>query len=112
MKLSPILAALFATSLALTACNSTAGPNQGAIRFQPPSTEFVERLGITGPVNAEQAKAIAAEAAGGTAISVTTELEDGVNLFEVKVDTSSGRMEVEVRESDGAVVEIEPDDGD
>ncbi len=71
----------------------------------------MERLGITAPVTADEAKAIAAEAAGGTAISVSVEKENGVSLFEVQVDTSKGRMEVEVRESDGAVVEIEPDDG-
>ena len=112
MKLSPIMALLCATSLAVTACKSSVGPNQsGAIRFDPPSTQFVERLGITAPVTADEAKAIAAEAAGGTAISVSVEKENGENLFEVQVDTSKGRMEVEVHESDGAVVEIEPDDG-
>jgi hypothetical protein len=35
-----------------------------------------------------------------------------VLLFEVKVDTPTGRKEVEVRASDGGVVEIEPDDDD
>jgi hypothetical protein len=33
-------------------------------------------------------------------------------LFEVKVDTPPGRKEVEVRASDGGVVEIKPYDGD
>lgn len=56
--------------------------------------------------------AIAAAAAGGTALSVAQERERGVLLFEVKVDTPSGRKEVEVRASDGGVVEIEPDDND
>ncbi len=36
----------------------------------------------------------------------------GQILFEVKVETASGRQEVEVRASDGGVVEIEPDHGD
>jgi uncharacterized membrane protein YkoI len=56
--------------------------------------------------------AIAAEAAGGTALSADQETEGGELLYEVKVQTSSGRMEVEVRASDGGVVEIEPDDDD
>jgi uncharacterized membrane protein YkoI len=56
--------------------------------------------------------AIAAAAAGGTALSVDQEREGGVLLFEVKVETPSGRKEVEVRASDGGVVEIEPDDDD
>jgi uncharacterized membrane protein YkoI len=55
---------------------------------------------------------IAAEAVGGTAVSVESEEEDGELIFEVLVDTSSGRMEVEVRASDGGVAEIEPDDDD
>ena len=56
--------------------------------------------------------AIAAEAAGGTAVSVNQETEGGELLFQVKVQTSSGRKEVEVRASDGGVVEIEPDSDD
>ena len=57
-------------------------------------------------------KAIAAEATGGTAVSVTQEIEAGELLFEVIVDTPDGRMEVEVRASDGGVVAVEADDGD
>jgi uncharacterized membrane protein YkoI len=56
--------------------------------------------------------AIAAEAAGGTALSVGQEREGGILLFEVQVDTPSGRKEVEVRASDGGVVEIEAGDND
>jgi hypothetical protein len=41
--------------------------------------------------------AIAAQAAGRTALSATQESEAGHVLFEVKVQTSSGRKEVEVR---------------
>jgi len=97
----------------LPACHSSSGPGQ-SIRFNPPSTEFATRLGITPPppVTQEQAMAIAAQAAGGTALSATQESEAGHVLFEVKVQTSSGRKEVEVRASDGGVVGIEPDDND
>ena len=63
-------------------------------------------------MTAEQAKAIAAEAAGGTAVSVGQETENGELLYEVQVRTSSGDKEVEVRASDGAVVEIEASDSD
>jgi uncharacterized membrane protein YkoI len=56
--------------------------------------------------------AIAATAAGGTAISVGQETEGGQLFFEVQVDTPSGHKEVEVRASDGGVVEIESGDND
>jgi uncharacterized membrane protein YkoI len=56
--------------------------------------------------------AIAAQAAGGTALSASSETEAGQMVFEVKVETPSGRKEVEVRASDGGVVGIEPDDSD
>jgi hypothetical protein len=100
-------------TLALAGCDGS-GPGQTATRFDPPSTEFATKLGITPPppVSPEQAMAIAAEATGGTAISVGEESEGGELLYEVKVETSSGRKEVEVRASDGGVVEIEPDDAD
>ena len=112
MKIRSITLGLLVGTLLVGACQDSAGPNRETIRFDPPSTEFVARLGITPPVNADQAKAIAAEAAGGTALSVSQETEGGEVLFEVLVDTPDGRVEVEVRASDGAVVEIEPDDGD
>ncbi len=112
MKAGPIVAVLFATGLSLGACQNSSAPGRSdTIRFVPPSTEFAVRLGIAPPITAEEAMSIAAEAAGGTAISVTEETECGELLFEVIVSTSSGRKEVEVRASDGAVVEIEPDDG-
>jgi uncharacterized membrane protein YkoI len=103
-----LLAVGFSTVLA--ACNSS-GPTA---RFDPPTTQFAGELGITTPppVTQEQAMAIAAAAAGGTAISAGQEREGGQLLFEVKVQTSSGFSEVEVRASDGAVVEIEADDDD
>ena len=103
---------LVAMSVATAGCGSSSGPGQDTIRFDPPSTEFIGRLGIAAPVNSDQAMAIAAEAAGGTAISVSQEAEGRDILFEVQVDTPSGRKEVEVRASDGGVVEIEPADND
>jgi uncharacterized membrane protein YkoI len=113
MKLRVILASLFVTSLALPGCQSNSGPGQsGAIRYDPPNTEFAAGLGIAPPppVTRDQALAIAAEAAGGTALGAEQETEGGELLYEVKVETSSGRKEVEVRASDGGVVEIEADD--
>ncbi|HEX6432772.1 MAG TPA: PepSY domain-containing protein [Gemmatimonadales bacterium] len=94
----------------LAGCNGS-GPTT---RFDPPSTEFASELGITTPppVTQEQAMAIAAAAAEGTAISVGQESEGGQLLFEVQVQTASGSKEVEVRASDGAVVEIEAGDND
>jgi hypothetical protein len=111
MKLRIIPVVLFMTTVALSGCGSNSGP---ATRFDPPNTEFAGGLGITTPppVTRDQAMAIAAAAAGGTALSADQETEGGQLLFEVKVQTSSGRMEVEVRASDGGVVEIEPDDDD
>ena len=97
---------------AAAGCGSSSGPGQNTIRFDPPSTEFVNRLGIAPPVSSDQAMAIAAEAAGGTAVSVSQEAEGNETLYEVQVDTPSGRKEVEVRASDGGVVEIEPADSD
>jgi uncharacterized membrane protein YkoI len=87
------------------------GPNQGT-HYQPPNTEFAAGLGVTPPVTQDQAMAIAAAAAGGTALSVSQEQEGGILFFEVQVDTPSGRKEVEVRQTDGGVVEIESGDSD
>jgi uncharacterized membrane protein YkoI len=99
------------SALWLAGCGGGSGPGQG-VRYEPPNTEFASTLGIAPPVTQDQAMAIAAAAAGGTALSVDQEREGGVLLFEVKVETPSGRKEVEVRASDGGVVEIEPDDDD
>jgi uncharacterized membrane protein YkoI len=108
-----ISGALLATAVALAGCSNDAGPGQtGGTHYNPPNTEFAAGLGITPPVDAEQAKAIAAAATGGTAVGVDQETENGELLFEVKVETASGRQEVEVRASDGGVVEVEPDDDD
>jgi uncharacterized membrane protein YkoI len=104
------LIAILGLNTVLAACNSS-GPTT---RFDPPTTEFASELGITTPppVTQEQAMAIAAAAAGGTAVSAGQEREGGQLLYEVQVQTSSGFSEVEVRASDGAVVEIEAGDND
>ena len=94
------------------ACNGSSGP--GDQRYDPPNTEFAASLGIDPPppVTPDQAMAIAAEATGGTALSVGQEMEGGQLLYEVQVRTPSGDKEVEVRASDGGVVEIESADND
>ncbi len=111
MKVSAIPAVLL-LPLAAFACQGSSGPNQNnPIRFEPPNTSFAAALNITPPVTSDQAMAIAEEATGGTATGVTEEMEGGELLYEVKVNAPAGRLEVEIRASDGGVVEIEPDDG-
>jgi uncharacterized membrane protein YkoI len=116
VRMIPVVSVVsFVTTLVLSSCQSNSGPGQnGNVRYDPPNPEFAAGLGIATPppVTQDQAMAIAAEAAGGTALSAGQETEGGQLLYEVKVETSSGRKEVEVRASDGAVVEIEPDDND
>lgn len=109
-RMSPLLPAL---AFVLSGCGSS-GTGQSGSRFDPPNTEFATQLGITPPppVTSDQAMAIAAEATGGTAQSVDQETEGGELMYEVQVQTASGRLEVEVRASDGGVIEIEPADGD
>jgi hypothetical protein len=109
-RIFPALVA--AVSLALGACQSDSAPNRaGAVVFDPPNQTFAQGLGITGgPVSSDQAKQIAAAAAGGTALTVEQEDEDGVQVFGVKVQTATGNKDVKVRISDGAVTKIEPDD--
>lgn len=110
MKFSTIPAAVLLASLTLPGCGSSG--TAPATRYDPPSTEFAAGLGIATPpaVTREQAMTIAAEAAGGTAVAVAEETEGNELLYEVQVETASGRMEVEVRASDGGVAEIEPAD--
>jgi uncharacterized membrane protein YkoI len=105
-----LLACLLAAHL-LAGCGSSSGPGQNT-HYEPPNTEFASSLGIAPPITQDQAMAIAAAAAGGTALGAAQEREGGILFFEVKVDTPSGRKEVEVRASDGGVVEIEADDND
>lgn len=66
----------------------------------------------TGPVTADQAKEIAAKAAGGTALSVEQEDEDGTQVFGVRVQVAAGFKDVKVRISDGVVLKIEDDQGE
>jgi uncharacterized membrane protein YkoI len=83
------------------------------VLFDPPNQTFAQGLGITGgPISSDQAKQIAAAAAGGTASTVEQEGEDGVQVFGVKVQTAAGNKDVKVRISDGAVTKIESDDDD
>ncbi len=114
MKPRMIPAVLFAATLMSSGCGGSSGPGQGGLRYDPPNTEFAAGLGIASPppVTPDQAMAIAAEAAGGTALSVGQETEGGELLYEVQVRTPSGDKEVEVRASDGGVVEIEASDND
>ncbi len=104
----------FCTAAFVAAAASGCGSSGPSTRFDPPSTEFAGQLGITTPppVTQDQAMASAAAAAGGTAMSVGQEREGGQLFYEVQVDTPSGRKEVEVRASDGGVVEIESADND
>ncbi len=106
----PMLAAV--ALLAVGACQSGSAPNRaGTMAFVPPNQTFAQGLGITGgPISSEQAKQIAAAAAGGTALTVEQEDEDGVQVFGVKVQTATGNKDVKVRISDGAVTKIESDD--
>ena len=109
---SRIFPVLVAFSLVFAACQSDSAPNSaGTIDFVPPNQTFAEGLGITGgPISSEQAKQIAAAAAGGTAVTVEREDEDGVQVFGVEVQTAAGIKDVKVRISDGAVMKIESDD--
>lgn len=111
MKHRTIPAVVLATAIVSSGCNSS-GP--GDQHYDPPNTKFAAGLGIAPPppVTPDQAMAIAAEATGGTALSVGQETEGGQLLYEVQVRTSSGNKEVEVRASDGGVVEIESADND
>jgi len=110
MKLS-IAAAAFFAALSAIGCNGNSGPST---KFNPPNTQFAGELGIATPppVTQDQAMAIAAQAAGGTALSASQETEGGVLFYEVIVQTSNGNKEVEVRSTDGGVVEIESADND
>jgi uncharacterized membrane protein YkoI len=108
MQLNPAPAAALLAAI-LTGCGGGTGPGAS---YDPPTTEFAAKLGIEAPppVTEDEAKAIAAEAAGGTATSVSSETEDGQLIYEVQVRTPDGDMEVEVFASNGGVAEIEPAD--
>jgi uncharacterized membrane protein YkoI len=110
IQYTTLLACLLAADI-LAGCGSSSGPGLNT-HYEPPNTEFASSLRIAPPITQDQAMAIAAAAAGRTALSAAQEREGGILFFEVKVDTPSGRKEVEVRASDGGVVEIEADDND
>jgi hypothetical protein len=103
-------------SLLLAGCGSNGNPADsartgGTTVFQPPNTDFATSLGIeAGPITEEQAKAIAHEATGGNAVAVEREDQDGMDVFGVAIQSSSGNFDVKVRVSDGAVTQIDPDD--
>ena len=99
-------------------CNGTKGllgpkGSGNTVVYQPPNASFAQAQGISqGPITADQAKSIAAAAAGGTAVSVETEDEDGTPVFGVIVQVGQTRKDVKVRISDGAVTKIEDDGAD
>ena len=112
MRSRTIPALVAALSLAAGACKNDSSPTPAAtVFFNPPTLEFAQGLGITaGPITSDQAKQIAAAVAGGTALTVEQEDQDGVQVFGVKVQATGGNKDVKVRISDGAVTQIDPDD--
>jgi uncharacterized membrane protein YkoI len=68
-------------------------------------------------ISEDEAKRIAEEYLGGTAISVDLEREDddffggGQLIYEVVVETADGLFEVEIDADTGEVLEVERDDG-
>ena len=95
---------LFLLVLALSTASASA---------QQADLTAAQALGFSGPVTAEQGAAIAARHTGAaTARLVEQETERGVLVMEYLVETPEGVLEVEVRQTDGAVLEIEPADAD
>ena len=113
---SALVPVLLIVGAALAGCGgkgtgSNITPQNSLIVFHPPNVSFAHGLGIMqGPVTEEQARAIAAAAAGGTAGRVEQEDEDGTQVFGVEVQTAGGMKDVKVRISDGAVMQIDDDD--
>ncbi len=76
-----------------------------------------ERLGIpAGPITAEQAKQIAEQTTSGTAVSAERSTERGTEVFTVRVQSGSSEFGiteqiVNVRVSDGAVMEVKSGGG-
>ena len=103
---------MFTVPLAATFPSTTCTANGVPGTRHPSNVSGAAYTGVTPPVTSDEARAIAEAAAGGTALGVDQETEDGELLYEVEVQTASGRMEVEVRASDGGVVEIESEDDD
>ena len=111
MKSRMLARILFSAAVvALAGCkgSGSAAPGNGStVRFNPPNSSFANSLGINGPVSSDQAKQIAALAAGGTAGSVEQEDQDGTQVFGVLVTAPTGDKDVKVRISDGAVTQID-----
>jgi len=63
-------------------------------------------------ISEEEAKQIAEELMGGTALSVELEKEGRSMVYEVVVENDDGVWEVEVDADSGEVLEVEADDGD
>ena len=96
-----------------SASPSSMAPSKGAAASSASSVSAAQAVTTpTGPVTADQAKGIAATAAGGTAVSVEQEDEDGTQVFGVRVQVGSAFKDVKVRISDGAVLKIEDDTGE
>lgn len=83
------------------------------------ATNYILSINEEPNITSEEAKAIAEEHTGGTAISVTFEKEDdflegefGEMVYEVIVETENGRYEVEINAKTGEVLEVESVDGD
>jgi uncharacterized membrane protein YkoI len=113
MRFGAMLPRAVLAALALTACSDGSSPGRSSdIRYEPPNTDFATELGLTPRVSPVEARAIAEQATGGTALGVDQESEHGELLYEVQVRTSDGGKEVEIRASDGGVVEIEAADDD
>jgi uncharacterized membrane protein YkoI len=115
IRLAILVAVVVGVCVAYTGCSnqdSSFGPSRHAVIYNPPNATFAATLGITqGPVTAEQAKAIAAVAAGGTALAVEQEDEDGTQVFGVLVQVGAVYKDVKVRIADGAVTKIDEDGG-
>ena len=111
---TPLTSAMLRLPLAALALLLAAGP---ALAQEddgpPPAPDFTaaRALGFAGPLTTDQGALVAARHLGAdTARLVEEETERGALLFEYVVETASGPMEVEVRQSDGAVLEVEPAD--
>lgn len=87
-------------------------PTKTAAVASASSVSAAQAATPSGPVTADQAKEIAAKAAGGTALSVEQEDEDGTQVFGVRVQVGSAFKDVKVRISDGVVLKIEDDIGE
>lgn len=65
-----------------------------------------------GQISAARASEIAAKALNGTVVEVERDRENGVLVYEVKLKTNEGYIEVKVAAADGKVISTERDDDD